>query len=540
MLRTRLLMLGLLLTSFLLFALPGTGVADIEEGLVGHWKLDDGVDDPGTTTVLDTVGGHHGTLVNGPIWTDSVLDYGGALSFDGIDDHVEIPHSDDLTFTASDSYTVTTWVNVTALPGHWAGIVDKSRDISPHYGLWIDASNQWVAGDVNIIGSTVTLGWHHLALVQDGSANTRTVYLDGEVDITGSAITANGAGDLWFGGAKSVTEYLEGVIDDVRIYNRALSAEEVLELMDWTGSSGANAGKDLRVYGGERVTLSGSGPADATSFKWEQVAGTPAVTLTPTGDLEAEFDAPELEIGTVLTFRLSVDAPSTDGITSDEINVIINAINAPKVAPGPVRIMPLDLTATGFKLGCRLEWDPLFDAEEYEVGLMLGGDWMLTLGSYPGAFYETTGMNVGDTRTLGIRGVNKHGTAGDDATAVASYKAMRNMARSAGVTPPTAYVHLAAQAPTGMNDELTNASTSSTGYSPQGTAYWGYLWGAPHFFDHVAYYLGDITSNGGWFTDLKVEVTQDGTTWQSVPGQLLPSPLPCCRCRGTSARCPFR
>ncbi len=236
MLRTTPFRLGVPIIQLLLFALPGMGVTDIEEGLVGHWKLDDGVDNPGTTTVLDCVGGHHGTLVNGPVWTDTVLDYGGALSFDGIDDHVEIPHSADLIFTALDSYTVTTWVNVTALPGHWAGIVNKSRDMGPWYGLWIDPNNQWVAGADNITGSTVTLGWHHLALVQDGSANSRTVYVDGEVDITGSAINAYGAGDLWFGGAKSVDEYLEGVIDDVRIYNRALSAEEILELINWTGS----------------------------------------------------------------------------------------------------------------------------------------------------------------------------------------------------------------------------------------------------------------------------------------------------------------
>jgi hypothetical protein len=169
-------------------------------------------------------------------------------------------------------------------------------------------------------------------------------------------------------------------------------------------------------------------------------------------------------------------------------------------------------------LGFRLEWEPLIDAEEYEVGLMLDGVWVMTLGSYPGAFYETTGMNVGATRTLGIRGVNKHGTAAEDATAVVGpYEAMRNMARSAGVTPPSTYVYLAAQAPTGMNDELTDVSTSSAGYSPEYTTYWGYLWGAPYFFDHIVYYTGDITSNGGWFTDLKVEVTQDGTTWQSVP-----------------------
>ena len=268
----------------------GVANADIEEGLVGHWKLDDGEDDPGSTIAMDSVGGHHGTLFNGPEWTDSVLEHGGALSFDGGDDFVEIPHSDDFTFTASDSYTVAAWVNVTSLPGQWTGIVTKSRDTDADdwYGLWINPSNQWHFagggdGSRRVEYGTVTTGWHHLAGVYDADAATLKLYEDGELlgQNSGTIVTI-GAGDLWFGGAKSVTEFLNGVLDDVRIYNRALSAEEITELMEWTGAS-VSAGPDQRVEGGTVVTLTGSGPPDATSFAWEQIitGDEPAVDPRP-------------------------------------------------------------------------------------------------------------------------------------------------------------------------------------------------------------------------------------------------------------------
>ncbi len=153
---------------------------------------------------------------------------------DGNDGRVEVPHVDSLAFGNTDSYTLSVWVNVLTVPGHWAGIVNKSRDIGPeHYGLWINGSNQWVFGGDNIIGSGVQAdGWHSMVLVQDGAANTRTLYVDGDVDVTGTAIGPNGVGDLWMGGAKSVNEFLHGKIDDVAIFGRALTQEDVKALAD--------------------------------------------------------------------------------------------------------------------------------------------------------------------------------------------------------------------------------------------------------------------------------------------------------------------
>jgi len=295
---------------------------------------------------------------------------------------------------------------------------------------------------------------------------------------------------------------------------------------------GAVAPKDFRVYGGDTVTLTGGAPAGWTSATWQQVAGTPAVTLEATGDMVAEFDAPELDIGTILTFRLSVDAPSTDGITTDDVDVIITAVNAPKLAPSNLRVMPVDLGAGG--LGCRVEWDPLVDAAEgYQIGLKFDSTiaWIEVIQR---TTYESGGMLEGDTRTILIRGRNKYGTS-DEPAAIAevSYTAMPNVALSAtggGKTPPSEYLNPVLASPIGaLNDQATDAqvhtgapgdpgTTDMDGQGNKITDWYGYVWDEPHWFDRVVYYTGQFSTVGGWFTSLRVEITDDGTTWTEVPG----------------------
>jgi len=215
-----------LISLVLVLGLLGDASAD----LVAHWPLD--------ADAKDIVGGHDGILVGGAQITDDP-ERGRVLSVDGIDDRVEISHSDELVFAPTDSLTIAVWLNIRTLPGSWAGIVTKSRDMSPWYGLWVTPGNQWhfVGGEggSNVrmdVGAAAT-GWHHLAGVYNADAHTQTVYVDGVVvdENTGVTITATGAGDVWFGGAKSVTEFLDALIDDVRIYNHALTEEEIQIVM---------------------------------------------------------------------------------------------------------------------------------------------------------------------------------------------------------------------------------------------------------------------------------------------------------------------
>jgi len=205
-------------------------VGNASADLVAYWPLD--------ADAKDIFGGHDGILVGGAQFTDDP-ERGRVLSVNGIDGRVEIPHSDELVFGPTDSLTIAVWLNIRTLPGNWAGIVNKSRDMGSWYGIWVTPGNQWHfdggEGGTNVrmdVGTAMT-GWLHLAGVYDADRNTQTLYVDGAVidEYTGVTIATSGAGDVWFGGAKSVTEFLNALIDDVRIYNHALTEEEIQTVM---------------------------------------------------------------------------------------------------------------------------------------------------------------------------------------------------------------------------------------------------------------------------------------------------------------------
>jgi hypothetical protein len=195
-------------------------------GLVGYWSLDEGTG----AKALDTAGKSHNGTINGATWAGPGWDGQGAcLRFDGSSARVEVPDAADLRFSATARYTLAAWVNWTVLPGHWAGVVTKGREIGNWYGIWLDPDNNWVFGhgNNNQIGSTATADvWTHVAMVYDNG--TKSIYLDGVLDNeTTSLQSGDNTGDLWFGAAKGVTEFAPARIDDIRIYDRALTAAQI-------------------------------------------------------------------------------------------------------------------------------------------------------------------------------------------------------------------------------------------------------------------------------------------------------------------------
>jgi Concanavalin A-like lectin/glucanases superfamily/Domain of unknown function (DUF1929)/IPT/TIG domain len=204
-------------------------ITSASSGLVAHWKFDEGA---GTTAADSSGNGHTGTLTNGPIWTTGQL--GGALQFDGTNDSVacgaNVPA---MKFAASDSFTESAWVFPTKT-GAWQGVFTYSRNASPWHGIWISASNQWGFGGgsgTNLNGPAVNFNaWTHVVAVQTGSSG-RKLYVNG-VEVASDTLpqAANGTGACLIGGAGGVSEFFGGRIDDVRLYNRALSASEVQAL----------------------------------------------------------------------------------------------------------------------------------------------------------------------------------------------------------------------------------------------------------------------------------------------------------------------
>jgi hypothetical protein len=216
-------------------------------GLVGWWRFDEA---SGTIAYDSSGNGHNGTLINGPARVAGKTGT-GALSFDGISTMVDIPSSPDFDF--SGDFSASAWVfsktgsRVTAL----------GRALNNLWQLWtleqITAttfSMELVRADSPTAGRQgylathsgfTTNAWHHVAGVKSGT--TITIYVDGTPgspvgEITNANPTLAGI-DITIGSRRAITpdQIWNGYVDDVRVYNRALSASEIWNLTDSTSPS---------------------------------------------------------------------------------------------------------------------------------------------------------------------------------------------------------------------------------------------------------------------------------------------------------------
>ncbi|NQT84198.1 hypothetical protein HQ563_14315, partial [bacterium] len=514
----------------------GVANADVKEGLLVHWTFDEG---EGTTAVDRSGNGHDGILVNDPQWVEGKVK--GALEFAGDGDFVEDDDGGDY-LNGLSAVSVAMWIksDVTATDkGFIIGMqpAGGDRPITMRYdsaGAGFGGTNLLKMGvastdnqgadgqQIESSNNSQTTEWQHVCMTWE-SGGVMYFYINGVEDTPTGRNNANLGGTtcdnttllIGKGGKdEGASASWDGLIDDVRIYNRTLSASEIVELFEWTGGAGAVATPNP-AEAGQTVTLIGSGPDDATSFAWEQVivGDEPTVTIADPNSATTTFDAPTREIGYILTFRLTVVSPEL-GTVTEECLVYITAPNEPRLAPGNVR-------ATLRHLGFLLEWDPLLDAVEYGVGFKLGEGlyfWFWTANTY----YDLANLTEGEPTTLALTAKNSYGEGvlSDEITLVP----MRNAALPAGTTPPTDYVTILGAAVPGMNNGAHDDNNDSSDGQFKTEDYWGYLWEEPVLFDHIVYYTGGFSSNGGWFTSLTVEYTQDGTIWTEAPGVTISPP----------------
>jgi hypothetical protein len=209
------------------------------DGLVGYWSLDEGTGD----VAYDTSGyGNNGSLVNAPSWTDGI--FGKAVQFDGIDDCVEVPHSGILN---NANFTIEAWIYLDEDIGNTqARIVSKQQTNAFSYsmnifgkGLHASEGNQlvlstgtgmtWIHLQSNTYLANKT--WYHVAATHEDT--TSKLYINGTLDISGTTAiqTTLNLGVLTIGclhmTGYNATYFFPGVIDDVRIYSRALSQAEI-------------------------------------------------------------------------------------------------------------------------------------------------------------------------------------------------------------------------------------------------------------------------------------------------------------------------
>ncbi|MHC4537158.1 MAG: M56 family metallopeptidase [Planctomycetota bacterium] len=205
---------------------------------VAHWMLDETEDD----IAQDSIGSNDGILHGNPVWQPAGGKVGGALLFDGVDDYVSTGFILD---PAMVSFSVFAWIKGGA-PGQ---VIISQTDVTVARGtqpgsewLWADSSYGRLITrlmhppfDPLVSESVITDGqWHHVGLVYDYNELKRCLYVDGAEAAKDATVVGgvNSNGDLYFGTNKTLdaSSFFSGLIDDVRIYDEVLSAEEVVEL----------------------------------------------------------------------------------------------------------------------------------------------------------------------------------------------------------------------------------------------------------------------------------------------------------------------
>ncbi|MBD2594380.1 hypothetical protein H6G74_08555 [Nostoc spongiaeforme FACHB-130] len=207
----------------------------IKQGLVAHYPFNGNADD-------SSGNGLHGSVYGATLTKDRFGNSNSAYQFDGIDDYIEIPHNDLLNLT--DNFTISLWINQpedNSLKGY--RLIDKTTaGVNDGYNFdTYDGSTgrrlRLTGGKQNVSAHTAySLNeWHHVAVVF--SKGVSTFYLDGNLDGSGqhhSETVSTNSLTLKIGAAhNSHTEFFKGVIDDVRIYNRALSEVDIQELYEF-------------------------------------------------------------------------------------------------------------------------------------------------------------------------------------------------------------------------------------------------------------------------------------------------------------------
>jgi hypothetical protein len=198
-------------------------------GLIGWWKFDE---NEGTTAADSSGNGNNGQLQGNPQWQSKGGKLGGALEFNGKGDYVKIDNES--AFDITGQITISAWVNIASVPQEWTAIVVKgdsawrmSTDFANnvfHFGL---AQNDYLNGKASV-GSNQ---WHHVLSVYDGQK--MSIFVDGKLDTSRQRQGAIGTNDfpVCIGENIEITgRFWHGLIDDVRVYNYALSENEIAAL----------------------------------------------------------------------------------------------------------------------------------------------------------------------------------------------------------------------------------------------------------------------------------------------------------------------
>jgi hypothetical protein len=342
-----------LLSAVLVLCTAGHAWAD----LLAHWKLDDG----SGTIAKDSAGNFDGVLLNDPTWVSGVLV--GALSFDGVDDCVEI--GNDPTFNPTGSFSIALWANIGNWATEWEHSPIGNREDGVgwclrRFGGWWSSQNADLYTMPNSALAFTTRGighavdgtedtpsnttpplneWIHITCIYDSINSKKYIYFDGEVDAEwdtepGAALTS-ATQSVYLGAISNESNtgqqnYFEGMLDDVRFYNHALNEAEVqaamagtslgLAAMPYPADEATDVPRDVTLSWEPGLSADTHNVYFGTDFDDVNSADTDSPLLVGPGLDNAAFNPGRLEFGQTYFWRVDeVNAPPDSTVFPGEI-----------------------------------------------------------------------------------------------------------------------------------------------------------------------------------------------------------------------------
>ena len=343
--------------------------ANVGADIVGRWRFDEG-----SGTVAQDSSGYdrHGTLQGNPQWVSGID--GGALEFDGTADYVNIDGYKGILGGAA--RTVAAWVKTTSSgtsDGNSSTIVEWGSNSGGQrmcfrvYGgrLRCEHGNGNLQADTSLADDE----WHHVAVVVTENATISNpdvkLYLDGEDDTRdttdGDAFNTTAGPDVSIG-RRPVTDtrFFDGLIDDVRIYDAALTAEQIQQLATATKAHDpqpADGAQNVGLFDNSgMVTWDGTAGAVWHNVYYGTASPPPFVARQP---LTSTFYAGPRAANT--TYHWRVDEEETDGTI--HVGEQWSFITAPAKVHSPAPADGLQFV----ELDTVLTWSPGFSAVYYDV-----------------------------------------------------------------------------------------------------------------------------------------------------------------------------
>lgn len=292
--------------------------AERDLSLVAHYTFDGNASD-------SSGNGLHGTVYNSDLTTDRFGNENSAYSFNGTDSYIQV--NNNALLQPSSVVTVSAWIFSNYSQGSYNGIVNNIWDNfsdESGYGLCYDDAYYRVAfiSKTNGVSSWWGSGcnytpenqkWIHLTGTYDGS--NAKIYADG---VLINSIPASGAlnysfsNDMWIGRYYDSNEehYFNGKIDDIRIYSRALSENEVQALYESEWIIPPNAS----------ILYSGSGP----ELSWQTVTNATSYNIYSSPDPNAAFPS---ELWTLETEVMSGTQWTDEGATDAKKFYVVVAVD---------------------------------------------------------------------------------------------------------------------------------------------------------------------------------------------------------------------